>query len=97
MYDVAQIYPRSAESAISDDEITNNKKKKHFKPDENTQNSVIIEGPISKFLNRHHNIVKRYLVLNSVGIFVYKDLSAFQGFPTKPAMVMPFNEIVSVN
>ena len=29
-----------------------------------TDNSIILEGPISKFINKHHNLVKRYLVLN---------------------------------
>lgn len=60
-------------------------------------NRVIYESPISKFLNKHHNLVKRYLVLNGHGLFVYKDDLAFQSFPNRPSVVIPLNEILSVN
>lgn len=59
-------------------------------------NSIILEGPISKFVNKHHTLVKRYLVLNSHGLFVYKDDLAFKNFPAKPVVVIPLGEIASV-
>lgn len=40
-----------------------------------------MEGSISKYLHKHHNLVKRYLVLNEFGFFVYKDEQAFRSFP----------------
>jgi len=64
---------------------------------ENVDNCVIMEGPISKFMNKHHNLVKRYLVLNQFGLFVYKDDIAFKSFPLKPAVVIPMGEIASIN
>lgn len=59
-------------------------------------NSIILEGPISKFVNRHHNLVKRYIVLNSTCLFVYKDDLAFKRDPSKPQKVMPLREIAGV-
>ena len=35
-----------------------------------SKNITIMEGSISKFLNKHNNLVKRYLVLNQYGFFV---------------------------
>ncbi len=59
-------------------------------------NSIILEGPISKFVNKHHTLVKRYCVLNSHALFVYKDDLAFKNFPAKPVVVIPLGEIASV-
>ena len=56
-----------------------------------------MEGPISKFAQKHSSIVKRYLVLNKHAIFVYKDDLAFKSFPNRPAVLIPINEIVSIN
>ena len=41
------------------------------------QNKVIIDGPISKFIQKYQSLVKRYLVLNQHALFVYKDNLAF--------------------
>ena len=73
-----------------------NKKNKCEESDENALNAIILEGPISKFVNKHHNLVKRYIVLNRHGLFVYKDDLAFKNFPSKPAVVVPLNEIAAV-
>ena len=62
-----------------------------------SKNITIMEGSISKFLNKHNNLVKRYLVLNQYGFFVYKDEQAFKSFPQRPAVVMPVEEIASIN
>ena len=59
-------------------------------------NAIILEGPISKFVNRHHNLVKRYIVLNSSCLFVYKDDLAFKRDPSKPHVVMPLRELAGV-
>ena len=74
-----------------------NKKKSTISPtiiDEGSK--VVYEGPISKFLNKNNTLVKRYLVLNSHGLFIYKDDIAFKSFPQKPAVVIPMDEIKSV-
>mmetsp|Transcript_8176 Transcript_8176/g.9855 ORF Transcript_8176/g.9855 Transcript_8176/m.9855 type:complete len:127 (+) Transcript_8176:3005-3385(+) len=65
--------------------------------DQREENSVILQGPISKFLSKNHNIVKRYLILNKHALFVYKDEIALQSFPNRPNVVIPLDEIASVN
>ncbi len=71
--------------------ISNNEKMDQDDP--RALNKVILEGPISKFVNRHHNLVKRYIVLNRHGLFVYSDDVAFKNFPAKPKVVIPLDEI----
>ena len=66
-YNLFDMLPGIGEAALSDDEIAKNKsKKKGYSAlnAERTENNIIIEGLIHKFLNKHHNCVKRYLVLN---------------------------------
>ena len=55
---------------------SNGKKKRQEQP-----NKVILDGPISKFIQKYHSLVKRYLVLNQNALFVYKDNLAFQSVP----------------
>ena len=57
---------------------------------------VLHEGFLNKLINKHHNLVKRYLVLNSYGLFVYKDELAFRSFPMKPSVVIPMGEIANI-
>ena len=82
-YNLADILPTITEPSNSDDEIANTKKgRKALKAAEKrNDNCIILDGPISKFINKHHNLVKRYLVLNRCGLFVYKDDLAFRSFP----------------
>ena len=40
-------------------------------------NKVIIDGPISKFIQKYQSLVKRYLVLNQHAMLIYKDNLAF--------------------
>ena len=88
----------NCETYNSDDEITNKKNSSFLnKPQINKYKQTILEGPISKFQNKHLNLVKRYLVLNSYGLFVYKDDLAFRTFPHKPAVVIPVDEIAEVS
>lgn len=65
--------------------------------DAKEENRVILEGPISKFLNKHHKIVKRYVVLNKHAFFVYKDESMWRSLPDQPHVVIPLKEITSIN
>jgi len=66
----------------SDNGIIKSKKKVQMKQKEDvSKNITIMEGSISKFLNKHNNLVKRYLVLNQYGFFVYKDEQAFKNSP----------------
>jgi len=90
------MYPRFTDS---DDEVTNNKKSKIVKSrsgESNVECSIIHEGALSKLINKHHNLVKRYLVLNPNGLFVYKDDIAFRSFPQKPTVVIPMGEISNI-
>lgn len=61
------------------------------------ENTIVLEGHISKFINKHHNLVKRYLVLNKCGMFVYKDEIAFRSFPYKPSIIIPLGEVAKIN
>lgn len=57
---------------------------------------VIMEGSLSKFMDKSSNIVSKYLVLNSVALFIYKDDIAYTTFPKRPSAVMPLTEIQQV-
>lgn len=64
-YSLSDILPELPDPGNSDDEASNrNKARKSGKKAIKTDNSIIMDGPISKFINKHHNLVKRYLVLN---------------------------------
>ena len=73
------------------------KQKKNAAQDPRAENSIILEGPISKFVDKHHNLVKRYLVLNRHALFVYKDDLSFKSFPQKPSLIIPLGEVASIN
>ena len=98
-YNLHEIIPNlNCEPYNSDDEITNKKNNSFLaNPQINKNKQTILEGPISKFLNKHHNLVKRYLVLNSYGFFVYKDELAFRTSPTKPNVIIPCEEIADIS
>ena len=94
LYDLQKIYPREPLSCDDEEE----EKHETGNSQSNYQmSSIIYKGPISKFINKHHNLVKRYLVLNMFGLFVYKDEQAFLSFPQKPAVVIPMAEISCIN
>ncbi len=96
--------PYIPENQVSKEEVAKmkaiekkiNKKEEMDQDDPRALNKVILEGPISKFVNRHHNLVKRYIVLNRHGLFVYSDDVAFKNFPAKPKVVIPLDEIAAV-
>lgn len=92
------MYPRFADPSNSDDEVTNNRKSKLIKSrsDLSVDCNIIHEGALSKLINKHHNLVKRYVVLNPKGLFVYKDDIAFRSFPQKPTVVIPMGEIHNI-
>ena len=58
---------------------------------------IILEGPIGKFINKNHNLVKRYLVLNQCGFFIYKDDVVVQSSYQKPLVAIPWAEISKIN
>jgi len=106
-YDLNVMLPHFPESDTKEEEmaklkvyakmINKQKNKKGETLDAHEDNTIIMEGPISKFIQKHHNIVRRYLVLNKHAIFVYKDEYAFKSFPNKPLVLIPLNEIAGVN
>lgn len=57
---------------------------------------IIYEGVVSKFVTQNCKLTNRFLILNPLGLFVYKDHLASKSFPTKPMIVIPLNEISSV-
>ena len=91
------MFPRSKDGATSDDEVSAKKKGKKLNPaTDDGESKIIFESPISKFLTKNNTLVKRYLVLNQYGLFVYKDEINYKSFPHKPAVVIPIQEIESV-
>lgn len=89
--------PQINDEARSEEEIKERRRSQQIRKEPKNENTIIMEGPISKFMNKHSNLVKRYLVLNSLGLFVYKDDIGFRSFPHKPAVVIPLNQIASIN
>lgn len=97
-YDLKLIVPVGSDPSISDDEVASKKVKKSLSSNHNdTARSVVIEGYISKFLHKHNNIARRYIVMNSHAIFVYKDDTAYKSSPKRPSEFIPFGEIASIN
>ena len=98
-YNLHTIYPRILNGSASDDEISKkNQFKLNIKEEEQDiqQCTVIHEGNLNKLINKHHNLVKRYLVLNSYALFVYKDEGAFRSSPMKPSVVIPMGEVSNI-
>ena len=95
-YDLQEILPILNEACNSDDEMINKRKGKSMNRRLSDENNIIMEGILSKYMNKHHTLVKRYVVLNSLALFVYKDDVAFRSFPMKPVIVVPLCEIASV-
>jgi len=71
----------------------NNNKEKTPRED----NGIILEGPISIFLNKHRNVAKRYLVLNRHAFFVYSDEIAWKSTPDRPLVFVPLCEVANVD
>lgn len=100
-YNLIEMLPYIPENQVSEEEVAKmkaiekkiNKNEQMDQDDPRALNKIILEGPISKFVNRHHNLVKRYIVLNCHGLFVYSDDVAFKNFPAKPKVVIPLDEI----
>ena len=91
-YNLCEMLPMVTDCSMSDDEVTKKKRGKNLdyvSGDTKTKNHVVLEGPISKFIIKHNSLVKRYLVLNQYGLFVYKDDLAYKSFPQKPTVVIP--------
>ena len=57
---------------------------------------IKFEGIVSKFVSQNCKMAQRFMTLNSLSIFIYKDQLASKSFPAKPMIVIPLNEVVSV-
>lgn len=51
-------------SQSSDDFINTNKKSGVMAKGERSENAVILEGPINKYVTAQQSLIKRYIVLN---------------------------------
>ena len=54
---------------------------------------TIFQDSIFTMLPKSRQLLSRYLVLNGHGLFVYKDVLAFNSFPEKPTIVLPLSEV----
>ena len=44
-------------------------------------------------MEKNATLIPRFLVMNKIAIFIYKDELAFKSFPKKPSVVIPIREI----
>ena len=63
---------------------------------ENKSKAVIHQGEISKFMDHHKVMLKRFMILDARALLVYKDNISFHSHPAKPWMVIPLSEIDGV-
>ena len=64
--------------------------------DDFEQRQIKYEGEVCSLLDKTRKLCHRYLVLNSLAIFIYKDHIAFNNFPEKPLIVIPLKEVSSL-
>lgn len=60
------------------------------------KNVLLLEGELSKYMERHKTLLKRYLVLNNNALLIYKDNLAYQSFPYKPTIVLPMQAVTNI-
>ena len=95
-YNLMTMFPRVTDSTDAEEEKCTGMGDQYFQaPHRNAK--VVFEGPLNKFMNKNNNLLKRYLVLNQLGLFVYKDQAMFNGSPEKPLVIIPLAEIQSIN
>ena len=96
---LADLLPYQCKPSSSDNQLIQNlqaKKSPQAMPRGSKKNNVIFEGELSKYMERHKTLVKKYLVLVANALLIYKDNLSFRSFPSRVAIPIPLSEIQTV-
>lgn len=55
--------------------------------------AIIIEGELSRHVERQKNKLTRWAVLKKEALLIYKDKLNSRSFPEKPLVCIPLNEV----